>query len=87
MTLALRLGKTLDELLTNLTAAELKMWLAFNQLNPIGDWRGDVHAAQISTAILNSQGGKATINEMMLKWTDGEEDDQISGLEEWLGKI
>ncbi|QGY29076.1 phage tail assembly protein T [Pantoea cypripedii] len=87
MSLALRLGRTLHELRETLTASELKMWLAFDRISPIGDWRGDIQAAQLSTAILNAQGGKATISEMVLKWGAAEEEEEISGLEEWMSGL
>jgi hypothetical protein len=58
LTLALRLGRTLHELRSTLTASELKMWIAYDRVSPIGDWRGDVQAAQISAAAFNAQGGK-----------------------------
>lgn len=87
MSLALRLGRTLQELRNTLTASELKMWIAFDNVSPIGDWRGDVQAAQVSTAILNAQGAKASINEMILKWGETEEEAEISGLEEWMGGL
>lgn len=87
MSLALRMGRTVNELRTTLTASELKMWIAYDRLSPIGDWRGDVQAAQVSTAILNAQGGKATIDEMLLRWGKAEEEEEISGLEEWMGRL
>ncbi|MEN4605992.1 DUF4035 domain-containing protein [Pantoea agglomerans] len=87
MSLALRLGRTVSELRTSLTASELKMWIAYDRLSPIGDWRGDVQAAQISTAILNAQGGKSTIDEMLLRWDKAEEEEEISGLEEWMSGL
>ena len=87
MSLALRMGRTLHELRNSLTASELKMWIAYDRLSPVGDWRGDVQAAQISTAILNAQGGKATINDMLLKWSLTEEETDTSGLEEWMGGL
>jgi hypothetical protein len=58
MTLALRLGRTLHELRSTLTASELKMWIAYDRMSPIGDWRGDVQAAQISAAAFNAQAEK-----------------------------
>lgn len=87
MSLALRMGRTLHELRNSLTASELKMWIAYDRLSPVGDWRGDVQAAQVSTAILNAQGGKATINDMLLKWSQTEEETGTSGLEEWMGGL
>ncbi|ADU71557.1 DUF4035 domain-containing protein [Pantoea sp. At-9b] len=87
MSLALRLGRTLHELRETLTASELKMWLAFDRISPIGDWRGDIQAAQVVTAVLNSQGAKASMSEMVLKWGVTEEEEEISGLEEWMGGL
>uniref|UniRef100_UPI00293B894F phage tail assembly protein T n=1 Tax=Escherichia coli TaxID=562 RepID=UPI00293B894F len=50
MSLALRLGRTLHELRQTITASELKMWIEFDRISPIGDWRTDAQAAQISVA-------------------------------------
>ena len=86
MSLALRLGRSLNELTQTLTASEIKMWIAYDRVSPIGDWRRDVQAAQISAAVLNAQGGKATIDEMILQWDKKEEDDG-SGLAEWLSGL
>ncbi|WP_312838429.1 phage tail assembly protein T [Pantoea piersonii] len=86
MSLALRLGRTLHEIRETLTASELKMWIAYDRLSPIGDWRGDIQAAQISTAVINAQGGKATIGEMMLQWSKQEEE-EVSGFEEWMSGL
>lgn len=86
MTLALRLGKTFHEICETITARELKMWVAYDRLSPIGDWRGDVQAAQMSTAIFNAQGGKVTLSDLLLKWGNTEEE-EISGLEEWMSGI
>ncbi|WP_312627837.1 DUF4035 domain-containing protein [Scandinavium sp.] len=87
MSLALRLGRTLQELRQTITASELKMWIEYDCISPLGDWRGDVQAAQVSVAMLNSQGGKFTINDVMLKWGEQEEDREISELEEWMSAL
>jgi hypothetical protein len=44
------------------------MWIAYDRMSPIGDWRGDVQAAQISAAAFNAQGGKANLADLLLKW-------------------
>lgn len=49
--LALRLGRTVEELLDALSAAELMEWMAFDRLQPIGDERADVNQA-IQTSVL-----------------------------------
>jgi len=84
MTLALRLGKTLAELAGQhapMTARELIQWMAFDQLSPISDRRGDVHAAQIATAVYQSQGAKVDFEDVLIDWggsdsTEGVEDDE-----------
>ncbi|KAB8310322.1 DUF4035 domain-containing protein [Rouxiella chamberiensis] len=85
--LALRLGRTVHELRQTLTASELKMWIAYDRLSPIGDWRGDVQAAQVATAAINAQGGKLSINDVLLKWGQTEEEKEISDFEEFLGGL
>ncbi len=87
MSLALRLGRTLHELRQTLTASELKMWIEYDRISPIGDWRGDAQAAQIAVATLNAQGGKYTIPDVMLKWGDQEKEPDISELEEWMSSL
>ncbi len=87
MTLALRLGRTLKEIRETLSASELKMWIAYDRLSPIGDFRGDIQAAQISAAVLNSQGAKTTISDLQLKWGEAEEEKENSGLEVWMAGL
>jgi len=87
MTLALRLGRTLKEIRETLSASELKMWIAYDRLSPIGDFRGDIQAAQISAAVLNSQGAKTTISDLQLKWGEAEEEKETSGLETWMSGL
>lgn len=87
MSLALRLGRTFHELRQTLTASELKMWIAFDRVSPIGDWRGDVQAAQIAVATLNAQGGKYGIEDVILKFGPQDEADGTSDLEQWLENL
>lgn len=63
------------------------MWIAYDRLSPIGDWRGDVQAAQVATATINAQGGKLGLNDVLLKWGQTEEEKEISDLEEFLGGL
>ena len=81
MTLALRLGRTLDELTQTLTARELRMWIEFDRINPISDRRGDIQAAQISAAVLNSQGAKVSMDDVILQWNAPEQEESSAGLE------
>ncbi|HAU8264434.1 TPA: DUF4035 domain-containing protein [Kluyvera intermedia] len=88
MSLALRLGRTLHELRSTLTASELKMWIAYDRVSPIGDWRGDVQAAQVSAAAFNAQGGKANLADLLLKWgSEGDSGEEAAELEEWMSKL
>lgn len=81
------MGRTVHELRQTLTASELKMWIAYDRLSPIGDWRGDVQAAQVATAAINAQGGKLSLNDVLLKWGQTEEEKEISDFEEFLGGL
>ena len=81
MTLALRLGRTLDELKQTLTARELRMWIEFDRINPISDRRGDIQAAQISATVLNSQGAKVSMDDVILQWNAPEQEESNDGLE------
>lgn len=82
MSLALKLGKTLAELTENLTASELKLWLAYNKKSPIGDVRSDIQTASIVSAVINSQGGKLSIADAVLKWGEKEEEvNEVAPLE------
>lgn len=89
LTLALRLGKTLSEI-SQMPASELQLWWAFDSINPIGDARQDVHAAQITAAIFNAQGVKTTLNDTLLRW-DVEsvqvEEQAGSGLEDFFASL
>lgn len=73
MTLALRLGRTLAEISEEMTASELRLWLAYNRKSPIGDARGDVQTASLVSAVINSQGGKLSLNDALLQWGEPEE--------------
>ena len=87
MSLALRLGRTLHELRQTITASELKMWIAYDRVSPIGDWRGDAQAAQIAMATLNSQGDKYEIKDLILKFGQQDETEEISELETWMENL
>lgn len=63
------------------------MWIAYDRLSPIGDWRGDVQAAQVATATINAQGGKLSLSDVLLKWGQTEEEKEITDFEEFLGGL
>lgn len=77
----------MQELRQTITASELKMWIEYDRISPLGDWRADAQAAQISVAMLNSQGGKFTIPDVMLKWGEQEEVAEVSELENWISGL
>ncbi|PLR48624.1 phage tail protein [Chimaeribacter arupi] len=81
MTLALRLGRTLDELRQTLTVSELRMWIEYDRVSPISDRRGDIQAAQVATAVLNSQGAKVKMEDVLLQWREPEPAEESDGLE------
>ncbi|AOM42982.1 phage tail protein [Xenorhabdus hominickii] len=76
MTLALRLGKTLTELQNGLSASELMLWRAYDRINPLSDRRGDIQAAQIASAVYQSQGAKISLSDALLEWGNPDEDKQ-----------
>ncbi|MFG0224924.1 DUF4035 domain-containing protein [Providencia stuartii] len=71
--------------------SELQMWLEYDAISPIGDHRSDIHAALISSVVLNSQGVKATVADMLPIWNSDERvetsNDDTSGLELFLGNL
>lgn len=93
MKLALRLGRTLGELRQSMSISELRLWMAFDRISPIGDERNDYHAAQIAAAAINSQRTKdpLTISSQLLRWNKEDEpeeaEEDTSGLEAFLGNL
>lgn len=51
--LALRLGRSVRELLATVSSEELTMWMAFDRSEPIGDWRQDLGFGVIASTIAN----------------------------------
>jgi len=91
MSLALRLGRTLSELMGTITASELKMWIEYDKLSPIGDQRGDIQAAIISSAMAQSQGHKVSMSDFIIDWGSSEDteetDSHPSGVEAFFAKL
>ncbi|HHR6119735.1 TPA: phage tail assembly protein T [Providencia alcalifaciens] len=92
MTLALRLGKTLTELTHNMDASELRMWMAYDKVSPIGDRRGDIQTAMVATAVLNAAGAKVSVSELIPVWDDevvaaNELENKQDPLEAWLSSM
>ncbi len=93
MTLALKLGKTLSELISSLDASELRMWMAYDKITPIGDRRGDIQTAMITSSILNAAGVKVSLSEMIPVWDQDAANEPNSDnsnqepLEAWLSSM
>ncbi|WP_167386033.1 phage tail assembly protein T [Xenorhabdus miraniensis] len=88
MTLALRLGKTLSELQREMSASEWLLWLEYDRLSPLGDQRSDIQAAQIASAVYQSQGVKVSLHDALLQWGEPDTDpDGASGLEAFLSTL
>ncbi|WP_282389800.1 DUF4035 domain-containing protein [Pseudomonas sp. PS01296] len=70
LTLALRLGMTLQELRSRMSAEELFLWMAYNQESPLSDTRGDIQASIIAASVFQAQGAKVSAVDLMPKWKD-----------------
>lgn len=91
MKLGLRLGKTLGELRQSMSISELRLWMAFDRISPIGDERNDYNSAQIAAATLNAQRTKdpLSIGDMLIRWNEpaNTEEEDTAGLEAFLGNL
>lgn len=85
MALALRMGRTLAELRQTMTPSELLLWAEYDRTSPVGDGRGDIHNAQLVSAIYGAQGVKVPIDEAVIQWAGDTEEvsqkDPFAGLE------
>lgn len=78
MALALRMGRTVGELLDTMSAAELLLWRAYDDESPISDRRGDVLAAQVAAAV-QSQGQKVGIGDLLMDWSPAPDEEGGDG--------
>ena len=51
---------TRAELLRRISSAELTEWIAFDQIDPIGDERADLNAGIVASTLANCNRGEAT---------------------------
>ena len=65
MKLCLALGKTQNELIRSLTSKELVEWMAYDRIEPFGEYRADLRSAIVATVVNNSQGGKAKVKDFI----------------------
>lgn len=67
--MALALGRTVAELEEELSARELKEWMAFYSIEPWGEYRADVRSAMVSMLLYGANKGrnapKLTIKDFM----------------------
>lgn len=70
LTLALRLGMTLQDLRSRMSAEELFLWMAYNQESPLSDTRGDIQASIIAASVFQARGAKVSAVDLMPKWKD-----------------
>lgn len=68
LTLALRLGMTLQDLKQSMSAEELFLWQAYNEDSPLSDARGDIQAAIVAASALQAQGAKVTPMDLLPQW-------------------
>lgn len=68
LTLALRLGKTLQEICNQISAEELFLWQAYDRESPLGDQRADVLAAIGAATSFQAQGAKVTALDLLPTW-------------------
>ncbi len=52
--LALRLGRSVAELLRSLSSEELSEWMAYHRMNPIDDMRGDLQTGILASVMANA---------------------------------
>ncbi|WP_431221725.1 phage tail assembly protein T [Serratia sp. L9] len=74
-----------------MSVSELRLWMAFDRVTPIGDERNDYHAAQISAATFNAQRTKdpLSIGDLLIRWNEPveTEEEDTAGLEAFLGNL
>lgn len=70
MNLLFRLGMTLQDLRSRMSAEELFLWMAYNQESPLSDTRGDIQASIIAASVFQAQGAKVSAVDLMPKWKD-----------------
>lgn len=51
--LALRLGKTVEQLLNEISSKELTQWFAYFSIEPFDEQRGDIRSAIIAATVAN----------------------------------
>lgn len=68
MALALRLGKTLDEIRA-MPAEDYLLFRAYDRLSPISDARAEFMQAQTAAAVFQAQGVKLSASDLLPDWS------------------
>ncbi|WP_348995918.1 phage tail protein [Achromobacter sp. HNDS-1] len=68
MTLALRLGRTLGEVLDGMDTYEISLWREFDRLSPLGDERLDLLHAALAATVAQTAGAKVQPLDMLIRW-------------------
>ena len=54
------MGKTVKQLLAEMDSAELTEWMAYDQVEPFGEWRADLRAGIVASTIANALRGRGS---------------------------
>ena len=54
------MGKSVKQLLAEMDSAELTEWMAYEQVEPFGEWRADLRAGIIASTIANALRGRGS---------------------------
>jgi hypothetical protein len=65
----------------------LSEWIAFDADNPIGQWRADYRMARVCQAVAASVGADQSMEDLMPKWGDSDEQGPAPGLAEKIRNI
>ena len=59
---------------SELDAQDFAEWLAYDRVEPFGPERADLRSAMIACTTYNAQGGKAKVDDFMLKFEEPKKD-------------
>ncbi|EGP47151.1 phage tail assembly protein T [Achromobacter insuavis] len=68
MVLALRLGRTLGELMDTIDTHEVSLWREWDRTSPLGDERADVLMASLAATVAQAAGAKLRAADMLVRW-------------------
>jgi len=80
MKLALKIGCTLRELPQRMDTSEFRLWLAFNQLSPIGDERQDITSAIVAHAAVLphiKRGSNLAVKDFIPNWSEDQKRERV----------